>query len=125
MVLFPVRPEKQKELRERMDLLGIREEDLEEQYVRASGRGGQKLHKTSSCVALVHKPTGVSVKCQQSRSQTMNRFLARRLLADKIEEMSSKGSEARMSSEEKIRKQKLRRRRRARKKPKEEEDLAS
>jgi len=121
MVLFPVRPEKQKELQERMDLLGIHEEDLEEHYVRASGRGGQKLHKTSSCVSLVHKPTGVSVKCQESRSQPLNRFLARRLLAEKIEEMSLKGSGARTSSGEKTRKQKLRRRRRAKKKLKEED----
>ena len=124
MVLFPVRPEKLKELQDRMDLLGIREEDLEEQYIRSSGRGGQKLNKTSNCVTLVHRPTGISIKCQKSRSQTLNRFLARRMLTDKIQEMTAQGSQGSPSSGEKIRKQKLRRKRRAKKKLK-QEDQAS
>jgi len=125
VAIFPVRPEKLRELQERMDLLGIREEDLEEQYVRSSGRGGQKLNKTSSCVSLVHRPTGISVKCGKSRSQALNRFLARRMLADKMEEVRSHGGEGRMLSRDKIRKQKSRRRRRTKKKLKDEEEPTS
>ena len=125
MVLFPVRPEKQQELQERMDLLGIREEDLEEQYVRSAGRGGQKLNKTSSCVSLVHRPTGISVKCGKSRSQALNRFLARRLLADKMEEASPHGGEGKDFFRDKIRKQKSRRRRRTKKKLRDEKEQTS
>ena len=70
---------KEKSLRERMQALGVREQDIEEQFVRSSGAGGQKVNKTSSCVVLHHRPTGVRVKCQQERSQALNRFLARRI----------------------------------------------
>ncbi len=81
-----VRPEKLKALKERMESLGIREEDISEKFVRSRGHGGQKVNKTSTCVYLKHIPTGIEVKCQESRSQPLNRFLARRLLADKIEQ---------------------------------------
>ena len=80
-----VSPGKEKSLLERMQALGVREQDIEEQFVRSSGAGGQKVNKTSSCVVLHHRPTGVRVKCQQERSQALNRFLARRILLDKIE----------------------------------------
>ena len=81
----PVRPEKIAELLERMDRLGISEEDLEERFVRGSGRGGQKVNKTSSAVVLRHRPTGVVVKAHRERSRAVNRFLARRILADRLE----------------------------------------
>jgi protein subunit release factor B len=68
-----------------MQALGVREEDIEEQFVRSSGAGGQKVNKTSTCVVLHHRPTGIRVKCQRERSQALNRFLARRILLDKIE----------------------------------------
>ncbi len=80
-----------------MACLGVREEDLKETFVRSSGPGGQKVNKTSSCVQLTHLPTGLSVKCQQERSQTLNRFLARRLLLDRIERLQT-GLVARSSS---------------------------
>ncbi len=79
--------EKETALRERMERLGVREEEFRETFIRSSGPGGQKVNKTSSCVYLVHLPTGLSVKCQQERSQTLNRFLARRLLLDRIERL--------------------------------------
>ena len=75
-----VRPEKLAALRERMEDLGIREQDLEESFVRGSGRGGQKVNKTNNCVYLRHTPTGIAVKCHADRSRELNRFLARREL---------------------------------------------
>src|SRR3972149_635601 len=78
MALNIVSPGKEKSLLERMQALGVREQDIEEQFVRSSGAGGQKVNKTSSCVVLYHRPTGIRVKCQQERSQALNRFLARR-----------------------------------------------
>lgn len=109
-------PEKEKALEERMRLLGVSEEDLRETFVRSSGPGGQKVNKTSSCVHLVHLPTGLAVKCQQSRSQTMNRFLARRLLLDRLERIQKGIVEAEKKRIEKIRRQKRRRSRRAKEK---------
>ena len=82
---FAVSKTKEQALRVKMERLGIRERDLEEKFIRSSGRGGQKVNKTSSCVYLKHRPTGIEVKCQQERSQARNRFLARRILARKIE----------------------------------------
>jgi protein subunit release factor B len=106
--------EKDAALRERMGLLGVREEEFREPVVRSSGPGGQKVNKTSSCVFLVHLPTGLSVKCQQERSQTLNRFRARRLLLDRIERLRTGLVSAERMRVEKIRRQKRRRSRRAR-----------
>ncbi len=116
MARAPVHPDKQKELLERFERLGILEKDLEERFVRASGRGGQKLHKTSSCVWLTHKPTGLLVKCEASRSQALNRFLARRRLAEKLERQrgGSRGQEEK--ARERIRRNKARARRRMQRK---------
>jgi len=69
----------------RLARLGVREDDLDERYVRAGGRGGQKVNKTSSAVVLKHRPSGVVVKAQRERSRAVNRFLARRTLADRLE----------------------------------------
>lgn len=111
-----VSPEKEQALRERMRRLGVQEGDLRETFVRSSGPGGQKVNKTSTCVFLVHLPTGLSVKCQRERSQALNRFLARRLLLDRLERLQS-GLRAQEEMErEKIRRQKRRRSRRAREK---------
>ncbi len=89
MPAFPVRIEKQKALEERFQKLGIREADLQETFVRSSGPGGQKTNKSSTCVVILHKPTGLSVKCQEDRTQALNRFLARRILADRVEAFQS------------------------------------
>src|SRR5208337_199575 len=85
MSAFPVSAEKEDQLAQRMALLGLREADLEETFVRSGGHGGQNVNKTSTCVMLLHRPTGLQVKCQATRQQGLNRFLARRLLLDKIE----------------------------------------
>ena len=92
-----------------MTRLGVRESDLEETFVRAGGPGGQKVNKSSSCVLLRHRPTGLLVKCQVSRYQAMNRSLARELLLDKIERQQKSAAAAEQSQIEKARRQKLKR----------------
>ena len=114
--MFTVSPEKENALQERMTQLGVSEDELRETFVRSSGPGGQKVNKTSSCVQLVHVPTGLSVKCQQERSQILNRFLARRLLLDRIERLQRGLVEAEKMRQEKIRRQKRKRSKRAKEK---------
>ena len=113
MASFPVSSGKERQLAERMQALGVRESDIEEQFVRSSGAGGQNVNKISSCVLLHHRPTGIQVKCQQERSQGLNRFLARRVLLDKIEEKIRGTVAAEQQRIEKIRRQKRKRSRRA------------
>src|SRR5213593_2687327 len=108
MVLFPVSPEKEKKHLARMEALGIREQDVEEQFVRSSGAGGQKVNKASTCVLLHHRPTGIRVKCQKERSQALNRFLARRILLDKVEAKLTGAHAAEEQKIAKIRRQKRR-----------------
>lgn len=69
-----------------MAALGIRASDLEESFVRSGGHGGQNVNKTSTCVLLIHRPTGIQVKCQTTRHQHQNRVLALELLISKLEE---------------------------------------
>jgi protein subunit release factor B len=116
MSFFTVSAEKENLLQERMTQLGVCEDDLRETFVRSSGPGGQKVNKTSSCVQLVHTPTGLSVKCQQERSQLLNRFLARRLLLDRIERLQRGLVEAEKMRMERIRRQKRKRSKRAKEK---------
>lgn len=111
-----ISPEKIKALEERMRDLGIREADMEERFIRARGRGGQKVNKTSSCVQILHVPTGIEVKCQETRSREANRFFARRILADKFEDMKSGGNPSKDHEIARIRKQKKKRARRAQEK---------
>ena len=113
MSAFPVSPEKEARLAQRMAALGVREADVEESFVRSAGHGGQNVNKTATCVLLVHLPTRVRVKCQTTRSQGLNRYLARRLLLDKIEALKRGYVDAERSRIEKIRRQKRKRSRRA------------
>ena len=113
MSTFPVGPEKEFQLTQRMSALGIIESDLEETFVRSGGHGGQNVNKTSTCVMLLHRPTGLQVKCQSTRQQGLNRFIARRLLLDKIEALRKGHVAAKRAKAEKIRRQKRRRSRRA------------
>ena len=101
-----ISPEKLNALEERMKDLGIKEGDIEEKFIRSQGRGGQKVNKSSTCVYLRHVPTGVEVKCQKARTQAMNRFFARRILSDKIEELLHGGRSAKAKTIARIRKQK-------------------
>jgi peptide chain release factor len=122
---MPISQEKEAALRQRMERLGVREEEFRETFIRSSGPGGQKVNKTSSCVYLVHLPTGLSVKCQQERSQTLNRFVARRLLLDRIERLQKGLISAERMRAEKIRRQKQRRSRKAKEKILEAKHLLS
>lgn len=113
---YTVSPEKISALENRMEQLGIKESDIIERFVRSQGHGGQKVNKTSTCVYLKHVPTGIEVKCQQERSQSLNRFLARRILVEKIEEMVLGAESERQQQIEKIKRQKRKRSKRAKEK---------
>ena len=110
---FPVAPEKAAALDERLRRLGVREEDLDEQFVRSGGKGGQNVNKVATCVMLVHRSSGTQVKCQAARTQGMNRYLARKLLAEKLESAILGAKSAREQEMEKVRRQKRRRSRKA------------
>jgi protein subunit release factor B len=104
-----VSPTKRDQLAARMSELGVRESDLVEKFVLGTGRGGQKINKTSSCVYLKHLPSGIEVKCQRSRSRELNRFLARREICDRVDERT-RGEQSRRQQEiERIRRRKRRR----------------
>jgi len=115
MTSFAVSEYKNRWLMRKMEELGVDEKDFEEKFIRASGRGGQKLNKTSSSVYLKHIPTGLEVKCMKERSQSVNRFLARRELLERIEALSGKKTKADMKLD-KIRKQKAKRKKRTKEK---------
>ena len=125
MSLFNISPEKETALQERMDRLGVSESDFRETFIRSSGPGGQKVNKTSSCVQLLHVPTGLAVKCQQERSQALTRFLARRILLDRIERIQTGVVIAEKQRIEKLKRQKRRRSRRAQEKILEQKHIQS
>ncbi len=114
--MFPVGSEKVQALAAKMLKLGIREEDLEERFIRSAGPGGQNVNKVSSCVVLVHRPSGLTVRCQEARSQGLNRYLARQRLARKLEEKILGAASERRKEIEKIRRQKRKRSKRAKEK---------
>ncbi|MCP5538300.1 MAG: peptide chain release factor-like protein [Akkermansiaceae bacterium] len=106
-------PEKIAALEDRMAALGVTEDTLVEKFIQGSGSGGQKINKTASCVYLKHIPSGIEVKCQQQRSRELNRFIARRELCERLEEIRDGKKSAKQQAQEKIRRQKRRRSRRA------------
>ena len=105
-------PETIEKIKARMALASVFEDDLEETFILGSGSGGQKVNKTSSTVRLYHAPSGMTVKCGESRSREMNRWFARRDLAEKILEKVNAALSARRQETERIRRQKRRRSRR-------------
>jgi len=116
MKFSTVTTSKEQELFRRMQQLGVSESDMEERFVRSSGPGGQNVNKVATCVFLVHRPTGISVKCQESRSQGLNRFYARRSLLDKIERLQKGFVQEKRQQREKTRRQKRKRSKRAKEK---------
>jgi len=112
MPTFAVSEEKNRWLQRKMEEFGLREEDLKEKFIRASGRGGQKVNKSCCAVYLKHIPTGLEVKCMKDRSQSINRFLARRELLERME--ASAGSRTIADKKaEKIKKQKAKKKKRS------------
>ena len=109
MNTVPSKQEESNQLVQRMAALGVHAEDIEETFVRSGGHGGQNVNKTSTCVMLLHRPTGLQVKCQTTRHQGRNRELARFLLLDKIEAQRKERADAQRASMEKLRRQKRRR----------------
>ena len=120
-----IRPQKQIDLENRMNTLGVTEDALVEKFVLGTGKGGQKINKTFSCVYLKHIPTGIEVKCQKERSQALNRFMARRQLCDKIEAILFQKESKALAKQAKIRKQKKRRSRKTKEKILEDKRIVS
>ncbi|MBI4650081.1 peptide chain release factor-like protein [Candidatus Desantisbacteria bacterium] len=116
MSLFSVSSAKEQYLKKRMEELGIFEKDIVEKFIRSQGKGGQNVNKTSTCVHLEHIPTGIKVKMQRERVQSLNRFLARRLLIEKIENNFFKEKSEKQQLIEKIRRQKRKKSKRAKEK---------
>ena len=112
MSKFGVSIEKEEALLQKMKELGVHEDDIDEKFIRSGGPGGQNVNKVATCVQLKHIPTGIIVKIQKDRSQGINRFLARRSLVSKIEEVLLGKSSAEQLKIKKIQKQKKRRKRR-------------
>ena len=112
---FPVSEAKRRNLLDRMNRLGVQEKDMKESFTRSSGPGGQNVNKVETCVVLKHLPTGVTIRYQVSRSQALNRFMARRLLIDELEARRMGAESARQRTIWQIRKRKARISRRAKK----------
>ena len=112
MINFGITERKREELEQRMQICSLFEKDIKEKFVRSAGSGGQKVNKSSSCVYLKHIPSGLSVKIQESRSQGLNRYYARKRMCELLENklLGKESPEAKRI--EKIRKQKDRNRRR-------------
>ncbi len=114
--MYPVSEKKRKALRDLMDRLSLKETDFDENFTRSGGAGGQNVNKVSTCVWLRHRPTGLEVKCQRERSQALNRYLAKRLLVEKIEALRLGRESQKIREFEKIRRQKRKRSKRAKEK---------
>lgn len=106
---MPPKSDREKELKQRMRVLHIYEKDLEEKFIRSSGPGGQNINKVSTCVCLMHRPSGIQVKAQEERSQAMNRYRARVRLVEKIEKARRQKAQKALQAKAKARRQRRKR----------------
>ena len=113
---LPVSESKQRDLRRRMRALNIREADLNEKFVRSSGKGGQNVNRVATCVMICHVPSGMRVKCQIARTQGLNRYYARKILIEKIEVRERGIASAKQQKIAKLKRQKRKRSKRAKEK---------
>ena len=116
MPKFGVSENKETALFARMEACALSESDIEEKFIRSGGPWGQHVNRTSTCVYIKHCPTGLEVKMQQERSQTLNRFFARRRLCELLEAQQGGSKTKEEMKQEKIRKQKKKRRKRSKSK---------
>jgi len=123
--MFAVSPLKEKGLIKKMEALNIHEKDIKESFVRSGKKGGQHVNKTSTCVYLRHIPTGIEVKCQEERSQSVNRYKARVILVKKIDQLVKGKESEEIQRIEKIRRQKRKRSKRAKEKMLTEKKITS
>ena len=123
--MFAVSPLKEKGLIKKMQALNIHEKDIKESFVRSGKKGGQHVNKTSTCVYLRHIPTGIEVKCQEERSQSVNRYKARVILVKKIDQLVKGKESEEIQRIEKIRRQKRKRSKRAKEKMLTEKKITS
>jgi len=115
---LPVSPAKIAALEARMTKHGIREADLEESFIRSGGKAGQNVNKVATAVRLSHKPSGIEVKCMKHRTQGLNRYAARVMLCEKLEQKERDANAIENPAHKKKRLAKLDRARKARRKAK-------
>jgi len=125
MINFGISVSKQQQLQKQFDTFNIKETDIIEKFIHSSGHGGQNLNKVATCVYIKHIPTSIEIKCQKYRTQLLNRYAARKMLADAIETMTLGEKSRKIQAIEKIRRQKRKRSKRAKEKMLEQKKLNS
>ncbi|MFH1726305.1 MAG: peptide chain release factor-like protein [Elusimicrobiota bacterium] len=113
---FAVSEGKIRDLRARIERVGLDLAAVQETFVRGGGKGGQKINKTANCVQLRYPPLGLTIRCQKDRRRSVNRFLALRELVERIETRAAPATSTRVKETERVRKRKARRRGRSRRK---------
>ncbi|MEA5001066.1 MAG: peptide chain release factor-like protein [Endomicrobiaceae bacterium] len=116
MINFGISAAKQKELEKKFEKFNIKESDIVEKFIHSSGHGGQNLNKVATCVYLKHIPTMTEIKCQKHRTQLLNRYEARKMLAESIETEVLGMQSKKIKEIEKMRRQKRKRSKRAKEK---------
>lgn len=125
MINFGITISKQKELENRFIKLNIKECDIIEKFIHSSGNGGQNVNKVSTCVYLKYVPLNIEIKCQKARTQLLNRYYARKMLAEEIENRLLGEKSKKQREIEKIRRQKKKRSKRAKEKILEQKKMNS